>query len=165
MLLDRAELAAITGAGENLTAIPGMDSKAPVDIDFMLETVPLQCQWVFAETQVFGPDIEEFRKTAYQSPPRGGIVSQAAAGYRDHATALRAFDSLAHRIDGCDATLSGPLIVGEVQTTADSVHTRPGDCGRDYRVKSAVLVEVTFCALPPSVPDILMTNILANVPD
>jgi len=47
---------------------------------------------------------------------------------------------------------------------ADSAHTRPGSCGRDYRVKSAVLVEVTFCAFPDSVPDIVMSNILANVP-
>ena len=68
VLLDRAELQAITGAGENLTAIPGMQSKTPVDIDLMLESVPQQCQWVFAETQVFGPDIEEFTKSTYQSP-------------------------------------------------------------------------------------------------
>jgi len=27
-----------------------------------------------------------------------------------------------------------------------------------------VLVEVTFCAFGPSVPDIVMTNILAKVP-
>lgn len=168
VLLDRAELAAITGAGGNLTPIPGMDTKTPVDIDiteFLPEDVPLQCQWVFAETQVFGPDVEEFRKTAYQSPRDGGIVSQAAAGYRDHDTALRAFDSLTDRVNGCDATFSGPSLVGRLETTADSVQIRPGDCGRDYRVKSAVLVEVTFCAFPPSVPDILMTNILANVPD
>ena len=44
VLLDRAELQAITGAGENLTAIPGMQSKTPVDIDLMLESVPQQCQ-------------------------------------------------------------------------------------------------------------------------
>ncbi len=31
-------------------------------------------------------------------------------------------------------------------------------------MKSVVLVEVTFCAFPDSVPDIVMTNILANVP-
>jgi hypothetical protein len=27
-----------------------------------------------------------------------------------------------------------------------------------------VLVEVTFCAYPPSVPDIVMTNILDRIP-
>jgi hypothetical protein len=42
---------------------------------------------------------------------------------------------------------------------------RPGNgCGRDYRVKSVVLVEVTSCAFPDSVSDIVMTNILAKVP-
>ena len=164
VLLDRAELQAITGAGGNLTAIPGMQSKTPVDVDLMLESVPQQCQWVFAETQVFGPDIEEFTKSTYQSPRRGGVISQAAAGYRDAPTARAAFDSLVERIRGCDQTRAGRQLVGEFAGTTDSVHTRPGDCGRDYRIKSAVLVEVTFCAFPDSVPDIVMTNILANVP-
>ncbi|MGZ8802986.1 MAG: sensor domain-containing protein [Mycobacterium sp.] len=164
VLLERAQMQAITGAGEDLTAIPGMDSKVPVDIDLMLESVPLQCQWVFAETQIFGSEVEEFHKSTFQNPPRGGLISQAAAGYRDAAVAQRAFDDLVDQIEGCDATGSGPAIVGDVTTTTDSVHTRPGDCGRDYRVKSAVLVEVTFCAFPESVPDIVMSNILANVP-
>jgi hypothetical protein len=45
------------------------------------------------------------------------------------------------------------------------VQTDSGNgCGRDYRVKNVVLVEVTSCAFPPSVPDIVMTNILARVP-
>jgi hypothetical protein len=164
VLLERAEMQAITGDGEDLTPVPGMDSKAPVDIDFMLESVPPQCQWVFAETEVFGSEVEEFHKSTFQSPPRGGLISQAVAGYRDAAVAQRAFNELVDRIDGCDATGSGPAIVGEVTTTPDSAHTRPGDCGRDYRVKSAVLVEVTFCAFPASVPDIVMTNILAKLP-
>ncbi|MGE0219517.1 sensor domain-containing protein [Mycolicibacterium sp.] len=164
VLLEGPQMQAITGAGAHLTVIPGMDSKSPVDIDFMLESVPPQCQWVFAETLVFGPEIEEFHKSTFQNPPGGGLISQAAAGYRDAATAQRAFDDLVTLIHGCDATGSGAAIVGTVATTADSARTRPGDCGRDYRVKSAVLVEVTFCAFPDSVPDIVMTNILANVP-
>jgi len=46
------------------------------------------------------------------------------------------------------------------------VQMRPGNgCGRDYRVKNVVLVEVTSCAFPDSVPDIVMTNILARVPN
>ncbi|HEY9267720.1 MAG TPA: sensor domain-containing protein, partial [Mycobacterium sp.] len=75
-----------------------------------------------------------------------------------------AFDDLVGLIEGCGATGSGPAIVGDVTATTDTVRTRPGGCGRDYRVKSAVLVEVTFCAFPDSVPDIVMSNILANVP-
>jgi hypothetical protein len=141
-----------------------MDSKMPVDIDAMFESVPPQCQWVFAESQIFGTEVEEFRKSTFQNPPRGGLISQAAAGYRDTAAAQRAFDGLVELIGGCDATDSGPAIVGAVTTTEDSVATRPGNCGRDYRVKSVVLVEVTFCAFPDSVPDIVMSNILANVP-
>jgi hypothetical protein len=45
------------------------------------------------------------------------------------------------------------------------LHTRPGGCGRDYRVKSTVLLEVTFCGFPESVSDIVITNIAAKVPD
>lgn len=164
VLLERAQMQAITGGGEDLTAIPGMDSKSPVDIDVLLESVPLQCQWVFAETQVFGSEVEEFHKSTFQDPPRGGLISQAAAGYRDASVAQRAFNDLVGRITGCDGTDSGPAIVGDVTTAPDSAHTRPGGCGRDYRVKSAVLVEVTYCAFPASVPDIVMSNILDNVP-
>ena len=40
----------------------------------------------------------------------------------------------------------------------------PGGCGRDYRVLSVALVEVTFCGFPQSVSDIVMTNIVANIP-
>lgn len=165
VLLDRAQLQAITGAGADLTPIPGMQSKAPVDIEPLLETVPGQCRWVFAETQVFGAEVEEFHKTTYQNPPDGGLISQAAAGYRDAETAERAFGDLVESIKRCGESAPGPAMVGEVTTTADSVQTRPGSCGRDYRVKSAVLIEVTFCAFPESVPDIVMTNIVANIPD
>jgi hypothetical protein len=168
VLLGRAQMQAVTGAGKDLTTIPGTETKAPVDLGelpgFTPVAVPPQCEWVYAETQVFGPEVEEFRKATYQNPPGGGLISQAAAGYRDHATAQRALDGFAERVQGCDATSSGRSMVGEVTTTADSVHTRPGDCGRDYRVKSVVLVEVTYCAFPASVPGIVMTNILANVP-
>ena len=56
------------------------------------------------------------------------------------------------------------MFVGDWTADSDSLQTRPGACGRDYRVKSVVLVEVTFCAFPESVPDIVMANILARVP-
>lgn len=164
VLLDRAQMQAVTGAGADLTPVPGMQSKAPLDIDPLAERVPAQCRWVFAETQVFGTEVEEFHKTTYQNPPDGGLISQAAAGYRDAGTARRAFARLVALIQECGDSSPGPAMVGEVTTTADSVRTRPGGCGRDYRVKSAVLIEVTFCAFPDSVPDIVMANIAANIP-
>ena len=40
-----------------------------------------------------------------------------------------------------------------------------GTCGRDYRIKNVVLVEVSFCSFPESVPDIIMTNIMDKVPN
>ncbi|MDG4664725.1 sensor domain-containing protein [Mycobacterium sp. 236(2023)] len=168
VLLDRSQMQAITGAGVDLTPIPGTDSKVPVDLsmpDFFLKNIPQQCHWAYDETQIFGPDVEEFRKESYQNPPGGGIISQGAAGYRDTATARGVFDDVVAQIQECGTTRSSGATVGEITATPDSIHTRTGNCGRDYRVKSAVLVEVTFCAFPDSVPDIVVTNIVANIPD
>ena len=71
-MLDQTQMRAITGAGDDLTIIPSMDGKFPVDIDQLSESAPPQCQWIFAETQTFGPDVEEFHKTTFQNPPTAG---------------------------------------------------------------------------------------------
>ena len=164
LMLDQSQMQAITGAGRDLTIIPSMDGKLLVDIEQFAETAPPQCQWIFAETQIFGPDVEEFHKTTFQNPPDGGLISQGAAAYRDTDTAHRAFDDLVDSVEGCESTPLGPMFVGDWVAASDSLQTRPGACGRDYRVKSVVLVEVTFCAFPDSVPEIVMANILARVP-
>lgn len=166
LMLDQQQMRAITGAGDDLTIIPSMDGKFLVDIDELSKTAPPQCEWVFAETRTFGPDVEEFHKTTYQNPPDGGLISQAVAGYRDRAAARRAFDNLIVLADTCGATTYGAMVLGDATATPDSLQTRsPGVCGRDYRVKNVVLAEVTYCAFPESVPDIVMTNILLKVPD
>ncbi|MEO3757145.1 sensor domain-containing protein [Mycobacterium sp. B14F4] len=165
IMLDQSQMRAITGAGDDLTIIPTMDGKVPVDIEPLTESAPPQCQWVFAETQTFGPDVEEFHKTTFQNPPDGGLISEGAAAYRDAATARRAFDDLVVRVEDCDATPLGTMFVGDWTVSPDTLQMRPtGGCSRDYRVKSVVLVEVTACRFPTSVPQIVMTNILANVP-
>ncbi|MDT4999015.1 MAG: hypothetical protein QOK12_1120 [Mycobacterium sp.] len=165
VLLEQSQMRAITGAGQDLTVIPSMDGKLPVDIDLMADAVPPPCRWYFAETQTFGPDVEEFHKTTYQDPPEGALISQGAAAYRDPGTARRTFDGLVKLMDQCASTPIGPTLVGERTATDDSVQTRTGNrCGRDYRLKSVVLVEVTFCTFPDSVPDIVMTNIMEKVP-
>lgn len=164
VLLEPAQMQAITGAGEDLTIIPTMDGKIPVDIESLMEPMPTPCRWLFAESQTFGEEVEEFHKTPFQSPSDGGLISQGAAGYRDAPTARRAFDGLVAQADGCGASDYGQAYIGEWTATADALKIRPGDCGRDYRLKSAVLVEVTFCGFTESVPGIVMTNILAQVP-
>jgi PknH-like extracellular domain len=165
LMLDQSRMRAITGAGDDLTIIPGMDEKTPVDIDQLAKTAPRQCQWIFEETQTFGRDVEEFHKTTFQNPPRDGLISEGAAAYRDPPAARRAFDGLVALVDGCASTPLGPMFVGEWRATPESVQIRRGNgCGRDYGVKYVVLVEVTSCAFPDSVPDIVMTNILAKVP-
>ena len=166
LMLDQSQMRAITGAGDDLTIIPTMDGKVPVDIDQLAKTTPPQCQWVFEESQTFGRDVEEFHKTTFQNPPDGGLISEGAAAYRDPATARRAFDGLVALVDSCASTPLGGMFVGDWNSTPDALQMRPGNgCGRDYRVKNVVLVEVTACAFPASVPDIVMTNILAKVPD
>src|SRR5258705_10012803 len=60
VLLEQSQMRAITGAGEHLTVIPSMDGKLPVDIDQLADTAPPPCRWYFAETQTFGPEVEEF---------------------------------------------------------------------------------------------------------
>jgi hypothetical protein len=163
VLLEQSQMRAITGGGEDLTVIPSMDGKLPVDIDTFADLVPPQCGWLFAETQTFGREIEEFHKITYQNPPLGALISQGVAAYRDVPTARRAFDDLVGLVNDCGSTTSG--YVGEWTTNVDSVRTRTSsECGRDYRLKSAVLVEVTFCAYPASVPDIVMTNLLERIP-
>ncbi|MGH3635816.1 sensor domain-containing protein [Mycobacterium sp.] len=164
VLLDQTRMRAITGADDRLTIIPSMDGKSPVDIDTFADTAPPQCRFVYAETATFGPDVESFHKTTFQYPPRGGLISEGAAAYRDAGTARHAFDVLVTTVESCATSSVGSLLIGDWYADAGSLHTRPGDCGRDYRVKSTVLVEVTFCGFPESVSDMVLTNIAANVP-
>ena len=79
---------------------------------------PPQCQWIFAETQTFGPDVEEFHKTTFQNPPDGGLISEGAAAYRDADTARRAFDELVDLVEGCGSTALGPMFVGDWTATS-----------------------------------------------
>ena len=163
VLLERSQMQAITGAGDDLTVIPTMDGKRPVDLDALAERVPPQCSWLFAESMTVGGVVEEFHKTTYQNPPRGALISQGAAAYRDVATARRALGELSGDVASCGSSTSG--YVGEWTATDESIRTRTSsECGRDYRLKFVVLLEVTFCAYPESVPDIVMTNLLENIP-
>ena len=164
VLLDQSRMRAIAGADDHLTIIPSMDGKSPVDIDTLAKTAPPQCRFVYEDTATFGPDIEEFHKTTFQYPPRGGLISEGAAAYRDANTARHAFGALVATVRDCANTSAGAAYVGPWIADERSLQTRPGDCGRDYEVKSVVLMEVTFCGFPESVSTIVITNIAANVP-
>lgn len=164
ILLDQSRMRAITGAGEHLTIIPSMDGDRPVDIDALAQTAPQACRFVYAETATFGPDIQEFHKTTFQDPPDGALISEGAAAYRDADAARRAFGALVSTVGGCAGSSQGDLYVGEWQHDDSSLQVRPGGCGRDYRIVSLALLEVTFCGFPQSVPDIVMTNIANNIP-
>jgi hypothetical protein len=70
VMLDQGQMRAITGAGDNLTIVPSMDGKIPVDASDLMNGTPHECQWYFAETQTFGPEVEEFHKTTHIATPR-----------------------------------------------------------------------------------------------
>ena len=164
VLLDQPGMRAITGAGDDLTIIPSMDGTSPVDIDSLADEVPPQCRFVFAETATFGSEIEQFHKITFQDPPKSALISEGAGGYHDAGTAQHTFDALVASVDGCATSAKGSLLIGEWSADEKSLHTRPGGCGRDYRVKSTVLLEVTFCGFPDSISDLVLTNIAAKVP-
>ncbi|WNG94641.1 sensor domain-containing protein [Mycobacterium sp. ITM-2016-00318] len=166
VMLDQAQMQAITGAGDALTIVPSMDGKIPVDVSDLMTGTPQECQWYFAETQTFGNEVEEFHKTTFQNPPDGGLISEGAAAYRDQETARHAFADLVGQVYDCGSTELGSTFIGEWTADADTLTMRsPGTCGRDYRLKNVVLVEVSFCVFPDSVPGIVMTNIIDKVPD
>jgi hypothetical protein len=164
IMLDQAQMRGIAGAGEDLTMIPGTDSTSPVDNDLLANTVPPQCRFVYVETATFGTEATQFHKTMFQYPRKGALISEGVAAYPDVGTARHAFDALVVTVGGCADSSAGLLLVGERDSDAQSLHTRAGGCGRDYRVKSVALLEVTFCGFPESVPDIVITNLAANVP-
>jgi hypothetical protein len=164
LMLDQSRMRAITGAGEHLTIIPSMDGRYPVDIEDLATAAPQECRFIFAETATFGPDVKAFHKTTFQDPPDGGLISEGAASYRDDDTARRAFDALVTTVGDCADTSKGWLFINTWHADRDSLRMRPGSCGRDYRVLSTALLEVTFCGFPESVSEIVMTNIAANVP-
>jgi hypothetical protein len=166
VMLDQAQMRAVTGAGDNLTIVPSMDGKIPVDVSDLMNGTPQECKWYFAETQTFGSQVEEFHKTTYQNPPDGGLISEGAAAYRDPETARNAFADLIRRVYDCGSTELGSTFIGEWTADNDTLTMRSsGTCGRDYRIKNVVLAEVSFCSFPESVPDIVMTNIMNKVPN
>jgi hypothetical protein len=164
VLLDQSRMQAITGGGEHLTIIPSMDTTAPVDIETLAQTAPPECRFVYAETATFGPDVETFHKTTFQDPPHGGLISEGAAGYHDGGAARHAFQSLVTTVRNCAGSSAGDGLVGDWNADEQSLQTRPGDCGRNYRLKSMVLMEVTYCGFPASVSTIVLSNVAANVP-
>lgn len=164
ILLDQSRMRAITGAGEHLTIIPSMDGTSPVDIDALADTTPRECRFIYAETATFGPDVEEFHKTTFQDPPDGALISEGAAAYRDVDTARHAFGAFVTTVGDCANGSAGPQYVGDWAADGGSLHLRPGGCGRDYRLRSVAILEVTYCGFGQSVSDIVMSNIVANMP-
>ena len=75
LLLTTPEMRDLTGAGLDLNGVPGMDSKYTVDDELLVESAPPECQFVFRESSVFGPDVKQFHNCDARS--------HAVSGYAD----------------------------------------------------------------------------------
>ena len=67
-------------------------------------------------------------------------------------------------VRNCADSSAGYGLVGEWNADDQSLQTRPGNCGRNYLLKSVVLMEVTYCGFPESISTIVISNVAANVP-
>jgi hypothetical protein len=165
LLLTTAEMRDLTGAGSDLNGVPGMDSTQTVDDELLIDAAPPECQFVFRESTIFGPDVNQFHKTSFQTPPKRALLSEAAAAYVDADTALRAFDNITDLVKACGATGSGYAYVDNWTADPQTVRAESlGDCGRIYRLQATVLIEVTYCGYSTHViPDLVATRIAARV--
>jgi PknH-like extracellular domain len=165
LLLTTAEMRDLTGAGTDLNGVPGMDSKQTVDDELLVDAAPPECQFVFRESMIFGPDVKQFHKTSFQTPPKQALLSEAAAAYVDANTALRAFNNITDQVKACGATSSGDAYVFDWTADAQTVRAESlGDCGRIYQLQSTVLIEVTYCGYSSHViPDLVAARIAARV--
>lgn len=164
LLLTTAELRDITGAGLELTAIPGMDSSRTVDDEHLMDITPVECQFLHRESVIFGSDLNQFRKTTFQSPPKSALLSEAVAAYDDTQKARSAFDNLVDGVTSCDKAVLAAMFVGEWVLAEGNLHLRTGgDCGRIYRVASTVLIEVTYCGYSEVVPNLVVNRIASRV--
>jgi len=162
LLLTTPELRDLTGAGLDLNGVPGMDSKQTVDDELLVGAAPPECQFVFRESAIFGPDVKQFHKTSFQTPPKQALLSEAAAAYVDAGTARHVFDNVAGLVKSCGDTSSAYVY----DWTADAQTVRAeslGDCGRIYRLESTVLIEVTYCGYSQVVPNLVATRIASRV--
>ncbi len=164
LLLTTAEMRDLTGAGLDLNGVPGMDSKWTVDDELLVGAAPPQCQFVFRESQIFGPDVKQFHKTSFQTPPDSAMLSEAAAAYVDGATARRVFDNVSNLVKACGDTPSGYGYVYEWTTDGQTLWSESlCDCGRIYRLEDNVLIEVTYSGYSHVVPDLVTTRIASRV--
>jgi hypothetical protein len=164
LLLTTPELRDLTGAGLDLNGVPGMDSIQMVDNELVVDSAPPECRFVFLESQTFGPDVKQFHKTSFQTPPKSALISEAAAAYVDADTAHRAFDNVTELVKTCGDSASGYAYVYEYTADPAAVHAQSiGDCGRIYRLAVTVLVEVTYCGYSHVVPDLVASRISSRV--
>ena len=165
VLLTTPELRGVTGAGSDMTAVPGMDSTATVDDENLVSLAPPECGFIFRESVIFGRDFEHFHKTSFQTPSRSALLSEGAAVYPDANAARRAFDNVATMVMSCGNTTFASMFVGRWSADDTALRTRTaGDCGRVYRIESAVLIEVTYCGYAAAVPEEVANRMAAKVP-
>lgn len=163
VLLGLAQMRTVTDTAALMIA-PGMTGKAPFDDVEAAQLVDPTCRFAFSDTATFGTDRADFSKTSYLvPPPTTAKISEGAASYRDTAGAAKALSALRIAAIGCADTVYGSTLIGEWQADHDSIRMRLGDCRRDYRRKSSVLVELTSCGFDEPTTEGVMSNILSRI--
>ncbi|ORV39594.1 hypothetical protein AWC02_19635 [Mycolicibacter engbaekii] len=164
ILLETSRIRALVGVDEQLTVIPTMDSRTPTDLEGFAASLPPPCRFIFNETAVFGSAPTRFHKTTYQYPPRAALLSEGAAVYPDAESARHALDALVATVAECADSSAGPGLVRNWETDGQTLRTGAGDCGRTYRIKSVVLLEVTYCGFTESDAELVVTNMASGIP-
>ena len=163
VLLTAPELREVTGAGLDMTEVPGMDATQPVDEENLVQLAPPECQFIFRESLIFGPDVGQFHETAFQTPPQSALLTEGAAAYADADTARRALDNVANMVMSCGNTAFASMFVGQWTADDTTLRTRTVNCGRVYRVASAVLIEVIYCGYSAAVPEEVAKRMAAKL--
>jgi hypothetical protein len=133
--------------------------------------IPGPCLPAYHEDVAFGTDWAQFRTVAYATDTNRGPgqatamvdIIQAAGVYRDASSARAAFDRVAAALTAC-ADLDDPRYgFGVNKKDPATLAVDTGQWKRGFRVKSAVLVEVSAIGFPAS--EQVVSGVLQTITD
>ncbi|MCG5434373.1 sensor domain-containing protein [Mycobacterium sp. MYCO198283] len=157
VLLDKAELARLTGAGDKLTESGG-EVTQPADDEDHAKSLPEPCQFIYRDTAAFGT-VAHFASRRYTVADPQAFVTETAAGYSDADAASTAFDALADTVKRCGADPFAPVLVGELRVEGESISSRTQTCGRSYRLIANAVVASSSCGFAAETADQVVSRL------
>ena len=165
LLLTTPEMRDLTGAGLDLNGIPGMDSKYTVDDELLVEAAPPECQFVFLESMVFGPDVQAVPQDQLSDTAevRAAVRGRGRLRRRPH-RAPRVRQRRRSR-EGVRGHPVGLLVRVRLDRRRSDIAGRGPRRLRAHlpASRTTVLIEVTYCGYSHVVPDLVATRIAARV--